>query len=147
MKVTHILFGRRWLKKLNVVIDNDTNTHTFMWKGNKTRLWPLPPQHSAKAPKEAATPQILTMSKFEQESRDQDLMYALVIRQVTDDSPHESIMVEVKPLLQHFTDLIPDELPNTLPPMRDIQHAIDLLPGSSLPNLPAYQMSPTEHAE
>ena len=118
-KVTQILFGRPWLKKLKVVTDNDTNTRTFRWKGKKTWLWSLPPQY-AEAPKEAVTPQILTMSKFEQESRDQDMMYALVIRQVLDESPHESIPEEVKPLLQHFSDFIPDELPNNLPPMRDI---------------------------
>ena len=81
------------------------------------------------------------MGKFKQESRDQGMTYALVIRQVADDSPHESIPEEAKPLLQHFSDLISDELPNNLPPMRDIQHAIDIVPGSSLLNLPAYRQS------
>ncbi|RVW23299.1 Retrovirus-related Pol polyprotein from transposon 297 [Vitis vinifera] len=53
----------------------------------------------------------------------------------------------VRKILDDFSDLWPIELPNQLPPMRDVQHAIDLIPGASLPNLPAYEMNPTEHAE
>ena len=54
---------------------------------------------------------------------------------------------EVVELLEDFKDVFPDDLPDHLPPFRNIQHAIDLVPGATLPNLPYYRMNPTEHLE
>ena len=51
------------------------------------------------------------------------------------------------PILKEFAQVFPDELPDQLPPMHDIQHAIDLVPGVTLPNLPHYRLNPTEHVE
>ncbi|XP_042014510.1 uncharacterized protein LOC121762621, partial [Salvia splendens] len=53
----------------------------------------------------------------------------------------------VQSVLQEFEDVFPEELPSELPPMRGIEHQIDLLPGSSLPNRAAYKANPKETQE
>ena len=50
-------------------------------------------------------------------------------------------------MLDDFVDMVPDELPSELPPLRDTQHAIDLVPGSQLLNLPHYRMNPKDREE
>ncbi|XP_072064386.1 uncharacterized protein [Arachis hypogaea] len=50
-------------------------------------------------------------------------------------------------LLQEFGDVFPDELPLGLPPLRGIEHQIDFVPGSSIPNRPAYRTNPEETKE
>ena len=46
-----------------------------------------------------------------------------------------------------FSDVFPEDLPNKLSLMRDIQYATDLVLGSSFPNLPHYRTTLTEYAE
>nr|GEV52650.1 hypothetical protein [Tanacetum cinerariifolium] len=46
-----------------------------------------------------------------------------------------------------FYDVFPDELPDALPPLCDIQHHIDLEPGSQFPNMPHDRMTPGKHEE
>lgn len=158
MNVTHILLGRPWLFYNKVQSDGEANTHTFKYKGHNVTLLPLkPPTASAKQSpsipaKQTASqpsPRILSMRKFEEESKEQGVVYALIPQEFkeAEDMKAVSTPPEIKSFLHDFKDLIPVDLPKELPSMRNILHAIYLVPASSLPNLPAYRMSPTKHGE
>jgi hypothetical protein len=54
---------------------------------------------------------------------------------------------EVWELLKNFADIVVEEFPNSLPPIRSINHHIDLIPGASLPNKVAYRLTPQENEE
>ena len=67
--------------------------------------------------------------------------YALVVQKGKEEDL--TIPPEAVALLKEYSYVIPEELPNGIPPKRDIQHHIDLILGTSLPNQAAYRMSPT----
>jgi len=50
-------------------------------------------------------------------------------------------------MLDDYCDIIVDDLPDELPPVRKISHQIDFIPGSNLPNKAAYRMTPKENEE
>lgn len=73
-------------------------------------------------------------------------MFALVVRAVTPDHI-SNLPVEVEFLIREFGKMFYEDLQDKLPPIRDIQHIIDLVLGATLSNLPYYRMNPTKHAE
>ncbi|KAI5321311.1 hypothetical protein L3X38_030382 [Prunus dulcis] len=82
--------------------------------------------------------------EFADESEESGIVYMLVSKENVQDSEAPGV---VHALLEEFSDVLPDDLPIGLPPLRDIQHQIDLFPGASLLNKAHYRMSPKEHEE
>ncbi|KAK1608467.1 hypothetical protein QYE76_032140 [Lolium multiflorum] len=58
----------------------------------------------------------------------------------------DSIDFDVVPMTE-FSDVFPEEVPAGLPPLRGIEHQIDLIPGASLPNRAPYRTNPEETKE
>jgi hypothetical protein len=54
---------------------------------------------------------------------------------------------EVQELLEEFIDIVVDELPRSLPPIRSVSHHIDLIPGASFPNKATYILTPQDNEE
>ncbi|KAK1664832.1 hypothetical protein QYE76_052991 [Lolium multiflorum] len=52
-----------------------------------------------------------------------------------------------KTMVWEFSDVFPEEVPAGLPPLRGIEHQIDLIPGASLPNRASYRTNPEETKE
>ncbi|GKD60374.1 putative reverse transcriptase domain-containing protein [Tanacetum coccineum] len=123
MNACHLLLGRPWEYDRDITHNGRTNTYSFLFGGVKITLMPNKLKEVISKP----TGTLLTLSQFEDELDMGDDVFMLIGKEVAEGS---EISEAIIPLLEEFLDVFPDELPDRLPPLRDIQHHIDLEPGS-----------------
>ena len=61
---------------------------------------------------------------------------------VNEDTTRTEYPVQVQELVTEFADIFPKELPAGLPPQRQLDHRIELVPGAEPPHRAPYRMSP-----
>ena len=149
MDIGSIILGRPWLYDNDFRIQGRTNECSFMFKNKRITLKPYMKKiHLSKLAK-ATVPLTLVKKSVNKKTHNHErqIIYAPIPKEISSEDNPDSLHPSLIPLMTEFMDVFPKELPPLLPPKRDIQHVVDLIPGSNLPNLPHYRMSPTEHVE
>ncbi|KAA8532204.1 hypothetical protein F0562_032245 [Nyssa sinensis] len=131
------------IKKLGLTTEHPC-PYKLSWlkKGNEITLTPK----REEVPKPAVGDRsfLLSKSQFIEATSNSGIVYMLIAKESIEDG---EIREQVRGLIDEYEDVFPDELPAKLPPPKDVQHQIDLVPRSSLPNRPHYRMSPKEYKE
>ncbi|XP_042962357.1 uncharacterized protein LOC122296620 [Carya illinoinensis] len=145
MDACHVLLGRPWQYDRSVIHDGRKNTYSLNIKGKKIVL--VPRREGLTPTPIANNTNLLSMSRFLDEIEHEGVVYALLHCENSAVDVDTDLPVEVQRLLAEFSDLMPEDLPPGLLPIRDIQHQIDLILGSNIPNRLAYRLSPKEAEE
>ncbi|XP_074313684.1 uncharacterized protein LOC141648874 [Silene latifolia] len=148
MDACHLLLGRSWQFDRSVVHDGRSNELTLVLEGKKATLRPMAP--AAMRPVHSGTNKKMGLSLFaserevEQAIHNGDRVLALLARENLRALQGTVPSKGLEQLLDEFSDVFPEDLPTGLPPIRGIEHQIDLIPGAPLPNKAAHRSNPEE---
>jgi hypothetical protein len=148
MDVCHLLLGSPWQYDRNVIHYGRMNTYTLEKSGRTHMLLLI----KDKEVKSKVRNTILFMSGKElltevKKKEDPQFIVVRKPRIVLTSTRVYDLPEEVQELLEEFVDIIVDELPRSLPPIRSVSHHIDLILGGSFPNKAAYRFTMQENEE
>jgi hypothetical protein len=143
MDVYHLFLGKLWQYDINVVHDARKNTYTLEKNGRTHMLLPI---EDKKVNGETRNTIILMSGKelLDEVKKDEEMKFVVVRkpRVILTSNSIDDLPEEIQEMLENFTDIVMDDLPCSLPPIRSISHHIDLIPGAILPKKEAYILRP-----
>ena len=131
-----IILGWSWLYDNDVTIHGRSNMCRFEHEGKKIKLtpyWPIAKKLKPNTPKKSKE-NLISAIELDQELKNGVPFMILAVREVVK-TPDSNIPLEVTLVIDEVSDVFPEDVLNKLPLMHNIQHVIDLVPRSSLPNL------------
>ncbi|KAI0498397.1 hypothetical protein KFK09_021638 [Dendrobium nobile] len=143
MDVCHLILGRPWKFDVGAIYDGRANTYSLEWKAKKLRLLSQPSDNSWDS-KEKSALQLVTGSALLNAWKESSTMLVLVVAEPNENFSLKKVPEAVHHLLQRYQEILSETLQSILPPLRALQHQIDFIPDSVLPNLPHYKINPTE---
>ena len=162
MEATHILLGRPWQFDKKAFHDGHSNKFSFNFQGKRITLLPLSPKEvndDKKQMFEKRKEEKVQLMAHTKEARKSLISFKgakkvmLSQKQIFLAYPSESSCSFQNPppkcpqdlsiVLDEFKDVFQDP-PKGLSPLRGIEHQIDFIQGSSLPNRPGYRTNPKE---
>jgi hypothetical protein len=143
MDACHLFLGRPWKYDRNVIHDGKKNTYTLEKNGRTHILLPI--KDKEVKPEVSNTVLLMSGKEFLTEVKKNEEPQFIVAKKpkiVLTSTRVDDLPEEVQKLLEEFADIVVDELPRSLPPIRSLSHHIDLIPGASLPNKAPYSLTP-----
>ncbi|GKD16667.1 reverse transcriptase domain-containing protein [Tanacetum coccineum] len=141
MEAAHILLGSPWQFDRKTKHGGFQNTYSFKKDAVKITLVPF----DSRQTHAGGSNLFMKKTDFERLMKTSPYVFTLVV--VEENENISEAPLQVQPLLREFTDVILYDIPLGLPAMRHIQHCIDFIPGSAIPNRPAYRMNSKDFAE
>ena len=129
MNVCHLLLRRPLQYDRQVTHDDHADTYNFNF--NNTKIVLLQSRDFGKPKPTGDNTNLLSLARFKEAIKDTGTFCILIGEEI---SEGVEIPEAVISLVKEFDDVFLGELPEGLPPLRDIQHQIDLEPGAMLPN-------------
>jgi hypothetical protein len=148
MDFFHLLLGRPWKYDKNVIHERRMNTYTLEKNGRTHMLLSI--KDKEVKPKVSNIVLLMSGKELLTKVKKKEEPQFIVVRKpkiILTSTRVDDLPEEVQKLLEEFADIVVDELPRSLLPIKSVSHHIDLIPRASLPNKESYRLTPQENEE